>query len=77
MHERQRLVDSEEKRDLYDPNSPLSERDADLDRVLFNHLVQIVSLVQSFIVSFFFLFPTQMALIVCLFGSASKTLTSE
>ncbi|KAL5191580.1 Protein MICROTUBULE BINDING PROTEIN 2C [Glycine soja] len=49
MHERQRLVDSEEKRDLYDPNSPLSERDADLDRVLFNNLVQIVPLVQSFI----------------------------
>ncbi|CAJ1975484.1 unnamed protein product [Sphenostylis stenocarpa] len=52
MHERQRL---EEKRDLCDPNSLLSARDThhehetDMDPVLFNDLVQIVPLVQSFI----------------------------
>ena len=50
MHERQRLVDSKEKRDLRHPNSPLFDRDTDLDRVLFNNLVQIIPLVQSSIV---------------------------
>ncbi|KAK7411306.1 hypothetical protein VNO78_02739 [Psophocarpus tetragonolobus] len=49
MLERQRLVDSKEKRDLCNPNSQLHERDNDLDRLLFNNLLQIVPLVEFFI----------------------------